>query len=124
MEIWTYRIELAPPPPLAAVDLVGFDVETADGEVGKIDEATYETGDSYVVVDTGPWIFGKKVTLPAGLIDHVDWDGKVVSVASTKEQIKEAPSYHGRFREREALGDYYTALHRVALEGDRLRKAG
>jgi hypothetical protein len=48
-------------------DLVGFDVEATDGNIGKIDEATYDVGGSYVVVDTGPWIFGKKVMLPA---DH------------------------------------------------------
>jgi hypothetical protein len=34
-------------------DLVGFDVEATDGNIGKIDEATYDVGGSYVVVDTG-----------------------------------------------------------------------
>jgi hypothetical protein len=32
----------------------------------QIDEATDEPGNAFVVVDTGPWVFGKKVMLPAG----------------------------------------------------------
>ena len=48
-------------------DLTGFSVEALDGSIGKIDEASNEVGASYLVVDTGPWIFGKKVMLPAGV---------------------------------------------------------
>src|SRR5436190_19454364 len=38
----------------------------ATGSIGKIDEATNDTGSSSVVVDTGPWIFGRKVVILAG----------------------------------------------------------
>ena len=55
-------------------DLTGFEVEAIDGGIGKIDEATHEASGSFLVVDTGPWIFGKKVMLPAGLVDSVDYD--------------------------------------------------
>ena len=49
-----------------SVNLVGYEVEAADGGIGKVDGATNEVGSSYIVVDTGPWIFGKKVLcLPA-----------------------------------------------------------
>ena len=34
-----------------------------DGEIGKIDEATYDVGSAFVVVDTGPWILGRKVLI-------------------------------------------------------------
>ena len=70
----------------------GFDVEAADGSIGKIDEATYEVAGSYIVVDTGPWIFGKKVLLPAGVVDQVDYDDETVYVGLTKDQIKNSPS--------------------------------
>src|SRR4029450_7468294 len=52
-------------------DLVGYDVEATDGSIGKIDEASNEAGSSYLVVDTGPWVFGKKGLLPAGTISRV-----------------------------------------------------
>ena len=48
-------------------DLSGYHVEALDGSIGKIDEATYEVGKSFIIVDTGPWIFGRKVMLPAGV---------------------------------------------------------
>jgi hypothetical protein len=47
------------------MDLQGFSVEAIDGGIGRVDEATYETAQSYVIIDTGPWIFGKQVMLPA-----------------------------------------------------------
>ena len=51
------------------VDLIGYSIAATDGDIGRIDEATYETGSSYLVVDTGPWIFGRKVMLPAGVVE-------------------------------------------------------
>ena len=88
MDIWAYREER-----WAATDLTGFDVEAVDGSIGSIDEATAEIGGSYIVVDTGPWIFGKKVMLPAGVIDRIDMDDEKVYVDRTKDEIKAAPEF-------------------------------
>jgi hypothetical protein len=74
-------------------DLTGFDVEATDGSIGKIDEATYETSASYVVVDTGFWIFGKKRLIPAGVVERVDPGDHKVYVRMTKDQIKSAPDF-------------------------------
>ena len=89
-DVWTYRstTDLG-----TNVDVSGYDVEATDGSIGKVDEATYETGRSYLVVDTGPWIFGKKVMLPAGVVNHIDHEERRVYVDRTKEQIKSAPEY-------------------------------
>jgi hypothetical protein len=75
------------------LDLSGFSVEATDGGIGKVDEATYETSRSYIVVDTGPWIFGKKVMLPAGVVQRVDLDSETVFVNRTKDDIKNAPEF-------------------------------
>ena len=88
-DIWTYRIETVEPG--LGADVVGYDVEALDGGIGKVDEATDEVGASSIVVDTGPWIFGKKVVIPAGTIDRIDADDERVYVNRTKEQIKDAP---------------------------------
>ncbi|HXH33677.1 MAG TPA: PRC-barrel domain containing protein, partial [Plantibacter sp.] len=66
--------------PASGADLIGYSVEATDGGIGKVDEATNEVGSSYIVVDTGPWIFGKKRMLPAGVIDRVDRDDEKVYV--------------------------------------------
>ncbi len=72
-------------------DLTGFKVHAVDGDIGKIDSATRDVGAGYVVVDTGPWIFGRKVMLPAGTVERVDWDDRGVWVDRTKDQIKDSP---------------------------------
>ena len=93
------------------VDLTGFKVEATDGSIGKVDEATYETGRSYLVVDTGPWIFGKKVMLPAGVIRSIDETDERVYVNRSKEQIEASPEFDGSLAGDEAyrdrLGSYY-----------------
>jgi len=106
MEIWTYR-----DPTWTTTSFVGYGVEALDGSIGKIDESTADAGASYVVVDTGPWIFGKKVMIPAGTISRVDHDDEKVYVNRTKDQIKNAPEFDpDRYREdtyRGQLGTYY-----------------
>jgi len=107
-DLWTYRQTVVVAPNL---DLEGFEVQARDGKIGKIDEATNETGSSNIIVDTGPWIFGKKVVLPAGVIDRLDLDDRNVYVDLTKDQIKNAPEYDpDRFDEeyRTRLGSYYS----------------
>ena len=106
--IWTYSRDSMTEP----MDVEGFDVEATDGEIGKVDEATYDVGSSFIVVDTGPWIFGRKVVLPAGTIERIDLDGRKVSVRLTKDQIKDSPELDDTtdYRSdeyRSTLGSYY-----------------
>jgi hypothetical protein len=105
VEIWTYAID-AP-----TVDLTGFEVEARDGGIGKVDEATYEASGSFVVVDTGPWIFGKRVMIPAGMVTRIDLDAKTVDIGLTKDEIKHAPTFDKDAdrdeKYRTELGDYY-----------------
>ena len=112
IELWTFKDPEALGVDMAQnVDLTGFEVEATDGKIGKIDEATYEVGGSYVVVDTGPWIFGKKVMLPAGLIRDIDPDTETIFVQRTKDEIKNAPEFdEQRYHDqdyRNELGSYY-----------------
>ena len=111
LEMWTYRNQT-----FSQRNLSGMSVEAIDGSIGKIDEATTDVGASYIVVDTGPWIFGKKVLLPAGVIRDVDFDTETVFVNRTKDQIKNAPEYDEdrnrsdesyRTEYRSQLGTYY-----------------
>jgi hypothetical protein len=90
-EIYVFRAEVMAEPR----DVTGFDVEATDGHIGKVDEATYDTGASCLVVDTGLWIFGKKRMVPAGVVERVDWDDEKVYVRMSKDEIKEAPDYDG-----------------------------
>ncbi len=108
-DIWTYRVETVEPG--LGADVVGYNVEALDGGIGKVDEATDEVGASSIVVDTGPWIFGKKVVLPAGTIDRIDPDEERVYVNRTKDQIKDAPQLDEGMRiddrHRDDVAGYY-----------------
>ena len=55
----------------AGTDLTGFKVEATDGSIGKVDKHSDDVDSSYLVVDTGVWIFGKHVLLPAGTVQSV-----------------------------------------------------
>jgi hypothetical protein len=111
-DIWTYGDQSTLGTDMTAgADVVGYSIEAADGGIGKVDEATYEAGSSYIVVDTGPWIFGKKVMLPASVISRVDVENETAYVDSTKDEIKNAPEFdEERYRDegyRDELGGYY-----------------
>jgi hypothetical protein len=118
MELYTYRAEIYAVPageqsqPLP--DVTGWKVESSEGDhLGKVDEATYETSSSCLVVDTGFWIFGKKRMVPAGVVDHLNRNENIVYVSMTKDQIKDAPDYDpDRHRDDESayhreVGEYY-----------------
>jgi hypothetical protein len=107
LEMWTYTIETQP-----NIDLTGFKVEATDGEIGKVDDATWEAGGSFLIVDTGPWIFGKKMMIPAGLVRDIDPDTETIFVNRTKDEIKNAPQFDDeRYHDptyRDELGSYYS----------------
>jgi hypothetical protein len=87
-DIWAYRETT-----WTQLDVTGFGVDALDGSIGKVDEASNDVGGSFIVVDTGPWIFGKKVMLPAGVIQNVDLDAQTIFVNRTKDEIKNAPEF-------------------------------
>jgi uncharacterized protein YrrD len=96
----------------STADLVGYDVEATDGGIGKVDEVTADVqGRGFIVVDTGPWIFGKKVMLPAGIIQSVGHDEQKIYVDRTKDEIKNAPEFDETQFVNQTyqtqLGDYY-----------------
>jgi hypothetical protein len=105
IDLWTYTDSLERPKTLD-----GFDVVALDGDIGSIDEATYNEGASYVVVDTGPWIFGRKIVIPAKAIVRLDIPNDKVYLRLKKDQIKNAPEFDDATdpeRRRELIGAYY-----------------
>ena len=109
IDLWNYRIEIE----TRDVDLDGFDVEATDGHIGEVDEWSAADGDSFLVVDTGFWIFGKKRVVPARAVKQIDVDGKTVFVDMTKDQVKGAPDHHDEWADpdrRESLVGYYGVM--------------
>ena len=113
-DAWNYRESATRMP--GSGSLVGYHVHATDGDIGKIDEASDDVGTSQVVVDTGPWIFGRKVVLPAGTIERVDDADRRVYVDLTKDQIKNSPELDRATGDdagyRDRLGTYYGEFYR------------
>jgi hypothetical protein len=109
VEIWVYR-ETVP-----ELDLGDYHVEAVDGELGKVDPATFEVGGDVIIVDTGPLVFGRKVVLPVGTIERIDTGEKRIYVDRTKDDMRDAPEYDpSGYAEQEyriRLGDYYAPFY-------------
>ena len=114
-DAWNYRESATRSP--GSANMVGYHVHATDGDIGKVDETSDQVGASRIVVDTGPWIFGRKVILPAGTVDRVDDADEKVYVSLTKDQIKDSPEWDGSAMAdddayRDRLGSYYGEYYR------------
>jgi hypothetical protein len=91
-------------------DLRGFEVEARDGKIGSVDDSS-PFGADHLIVDTGPSIFGKKVVLPVGLVEQIDFEERRLLVSRSKEEIKDAPDFDEKHaddpRYAEELRAYY-----------------
>lgn len=78
-------------------DIKGYEAYSAtDEKVGGIHDALVdETGRfRYLVIDTGFWVFGKKVLAPIGRV-RMDYDRRRVYITGlTKDQVERLPEYN------------------------------
>lgn len=93
-------------------DLSGFKVEATDGGIGRVSKYSDTVDSSYVVVDTGVWILGKHVLLPAGTITSVDAAQRRILVSRSKDDIKNSPEFDKNKHTEDAgyheqVGTYY-----------------
>jgi PRC-barrel domain len=76
-------------------DIKGFDLYAGSEKVGAIhDILVDEAGEvRYLVINTGLWIFGKKVLLPIGLARISYTTRRVYADSLTKAQVEALPEY-------------------------------
>jgi uncharacterized protein (TIGR02271 family) len=88
------------------INICGFKAVSDTGDkIGSIHDYVIDETDQirYLVVDTGFWIFGKKVLVPVGRIDVRDRDKEVILRGLTKDQVGAMPEY----KEGEELTEEY-----------------
>jgi uncharacterized protein (TIGR02271 family) len=77
-------------------DIKGYDVYAGNNEkIGSVYDALIDEQGSfrYFVVDTGFWVFGKKVLVPMGKV-QIDYDRHRIHVQNmTKEEVERMPEY-------------------------------
>jgi hypothetical protein len=110
--IWSYPPRIGP---AEGLDLTGFTVVAADGAIGHVDREADPFGMRHLVVDTGVWVFGRSVLVPAGVVTGIDPQERRISVACSRGEIKAAPRFRtdSETRDRDYLtrvGEYYHRL--------------
>ncbi len=78
-------------------DVKGLDVYTeSDEKVGSIHNVLVDEEGHfrYLVVDTGFWIFGKKVLLPVGRFRSDPRAQRIYTIGLSKQQAENLPEYH------------------------------
>lgn len=75
-------------------DLHGFKISAKDGEIGSVYDFYFNDTNwtvCWIVIDTGGWLTGRRLLLPADKVDPPDWNEETIPVELTKEQIRKSP---------------------------------
>jgi hypothetical protein len=75
--------------------LEGFSIGATDGPIGKVKDFYFDDESwviRYAVVDTSNWLGGRDVLISPYSMGRPDWDGEILPVTVTKEQVKNSPS--------------------------------
>jgi sporulation protein YlmC with PRC-barrel domain len=66
-----------------------------DGEVGRVDEILFDDRHRtvrYLIVETGDWLFGRKMLISPLAFGLLDWEKQTLNLNLTREQIENSPS--------------------------------
>ena len=79
-------------------DIKGYDVYATEGndKIGSVYDALIDESGSfrYFVIDTGFWVFGKKILVPMGKV-QIDYDQHRIYVTGmTKQEVENMPEYN------------------------------
>jgi uncharacterized protein YrrD len=77
-----------------ASTIKGYTIEATDGRIGTIDDILFDDSSwlvRWLVVDTGNWLSGRKVLLPASVLGHIDPKKQDFSVRLTMSQVEHSP---------------------------------
>jgi hypothetical protein len=72
----------------------GFTIQATDGEVGKVETLYFDDQTwaiRYLVVNVGNWLLPDQILLSPVVVTNVDSEEETISVALTKEQVKNSP---------------------------------
>jgi len=79
---------------MSADAILGVGLLAKDDELGKVADLYFDDWKwtvRYIVVDTGAWLPGRQVLISPVEVGRPDWEGKVLPIALTREQIEKSP---------------------------------
>jgi len=75
-------------------ETLGYELMAQDGGVGTVKDLFFSDEDwtiRYLVVDTGPWIFGRRILISPEALGQPVWASETFPVNLTREQVEESP---------------------------------
>jgi len=75
-------------------ELLGYELLAKDGLIGKVHNFLFDDENwrvRYMVVDTGPWILGRKVLISMSALGQPVWASETFPVDLTREQVENSP---------------------------------
>jgi uncharacterized protein YrrD len=95
-------------------EVIGYRIQARDGEIGHVDDFIVNDQTwllTYVVIDTGNWLSGKKVLIAPTWAEQVSWVKRKVKINLDREAVRNSPEFDPSVpvnREYEVqLYDYY-----------------
>ncbi len=77
-------------------EVEGYLVNAEDGPVGHVEGFIIDDQQwivRYMMVDTGKWIFGRKVLIATDWIKRINWNDRAVRIHCSQHEVKESPEY-------------------------------
>jgi hypothetical protein len=77
-----------------ASDLRGLTIAATDGDIGSLDDLYFDSASwrvRYLVVDTGNWRAGRRVSIAPHVARQPDWDAKRLPVTLTRARVEGSP---------------------------------
>lgn len=77
-------------------EISGYQIQASDGDIGHVKDFLFRTENwsiSYLIVDTGSWLPGRKVLIAPPWIEQIRWLNQRVYVDLPKESIRQSPPY-------------------------------
>ena len=76
-------------------EIIGYTIGANDGRIGRVTDFLFDDDSwlvRWLVIDTGPWLSGRKVLLPPSVLGHFSAIGDQFSVRLTMQQVKDSPA--------------------------------
>jgi sporulation protein YlmC with PRC-barrel domain len=96
-------------------ELFGYSILALDGEIGKVHDIYFDDENwvlRYLVVDTGPWILGRKVLISPVALGQPDWMVQKFPINLSREDIEKSPEIDSEKpvsrSEQKALHEYFS----------------
>lgn len=75
-------------------EINGYTIQATDGQIGSVDNFLFDDQSwiiRYAVVNTGIWLFGRKVLITPSVFQPPRWQDRVFPVSLDKEKIRNSP---------------------------------